>query len=51
MRDILIAHQLMFSNRYQLMLAFLADEQSVGERTLIDHLLYGVRRGLLLVEN
>ena len=49
--DILIARQLMVSNRCQLMLAFLADEQSVGDRIVIDRLLYGVRRGLPLVKD
>lgn len=50
-RAILIARQLMFLDRYQLMLAFLSDEQSVGERMLIDRLLYGARRSLLLIED
>ena len=46
---ILISRQITPLSRYQLMLVFLADGLGEGEHILIDRLLYGVRKGLLLV--
>lgn len=47
--QILMSRQITSPSRYQLMLALLADGLSEGERILIDRLLYGARKGLLLL--